>query len=68
MILDKDLITVNGQRVKSAPETCKTYNILYLVQCSICKKNYVGRSVNHLHKRMDGHWSKFYETIDARYH
>ena len=66
MILDKDSITVNGRRVKSAPGTCKTYNIIYLVQCSICKKNYVGRSVNSLHKRMDGHRSKFYEIIDGR--
>ena len=49
MILDKDSITVNGRRVKSAPGTCKNYNIIYLVQCSICKKNYVGRSVNSLH-------------------
>ena len=64
--LDKASITVNGRRVKSAPGTCKTYNIIYLVQCSICKKNYIGRSVNSLHKRMDGHRAKFYEIIDGR--
>ena len=66
MILTKDSISVNGKRVKSAPGNCKTYNIVYLVQCSICKKNYVGRTVNSLHKRMDGHRSKFYEIIDGR--
>jgi hypothetical protein len=27
---------------------------------------YVGRTVNSLHKRMDGHRSKFYEIIDGR--
>ena len=60
------MITVNGRRVKSAPGTCKTYTIIYLVQCSICKKNYLGRSVNNLHKTMDGHRSKFYEIVDGR--
>jgi hypothetical protein len=30
------------------------------------KKNYVGRTVNSLHKRVDGHRSKFYEIIDGR--
>ena len=66
MILSKDSISANGKRIKSAPGNCKTYNIVYLVQCSICKKNYVGRTVNCLHKRMDGHRSKFYEIIDGR--
>ena len=66
MILCKDSITTNGKRIKSAPGSCKTYNIIYLVQCSICKKNYVGRTINSLHKRMDGHRSKFYEIIDGR--
>jgi len=66
MILPKDSISANGKRIKSAPGNCKTYNIIYLVQCSICKKNYVGRTINSLHKRMDGHRSKFYEIIDGR--
>ncbi|KAL5255716.1 hypothetical protein ACHWQZ_G011068 [Mnemiopsis leidyi] len=66
MILSKDSITTNGKRIRSAPGNCKTYNIIYLVQCSICKKNYVGRTINNLHKRMDGHRSKFYEIIDGR--
>ena len=66
MILSKDTISVNGKKIKSAPGTCKTYNIVYLVQCSICKKSCVGRTVNSLHKRLDGHRSKFYEIIDGR--
>ncbi len=66
MIMSKDSIKINGQKAKSAPGTCKTYNVVYLVQCSLCKKAYVGRTVNCLHKRMDGHRSKFYEIIDGR--
>jgi hypothetical protein len=65
MILSKDTIFVNDKKIKSAPGTCKTYNIAYLVQCSICKKNYVGRTVNSLHKRLDGHQLKFHEIIDG---
>ena len=60
LILSKENISVKGKKIESALGTCKTYNIVYLVQCSICKKNYVGRTVNSLHKRLDGHQSKFY--------
>ena len=34
MILDKDSITVNGRRVKSAPGNCKTYNKVKIVNVS----------------------------------
>ena len=66
MILDKPSTTVNGKNVKSAPGTCKTYNIIYLVQCSVCKKGYVGRTVNTLNERMNGHRSKFYDIINGK--
>ena len=66
MIFEEDFTTVNKKKVKSAPGNCKTYNIIYLVQCSMCEKAYVGRSVNSLNVRMDGHRSKFYEIIDGR--
>ncbi|KAL5271569.1 hypothetical protein ACHWQZ_G002006 [Mnemiopsis leidyi] len=36
MILSKETISVNGKKIKSSPGTCKTYNIVYLVKCSIC--------------------------------
>ena len=32
----------------------------------MCNKAYVGRSINCLHVRMDGHRAKFYEIIDGR--
>ena len=65
MILDNDVITVNGRRVRSAPGNCKTYNVIYLVQCSLCDKIYIGRTVNKLHIRLDGHRSKFYEIANG---
>ena len=66
LIIEEEVFTVNGKRVRSAPGSCKTYNIIYLVRCSICGKPYVGRTVNNLHIRMDGHRAKFYEIIDGR--
>ena len=32
----------------------------------MCEKAYVGRSLNSLNVRMDGHRSEFYEIIDGR--
>jgi hypothetical protein len=66
MVLDKDSLCINGKRVRVAPGNCKTYNVIYLVQCTLCEKAYVGRTVNHLHIRLDGHRSKFYEIVDGR--
>ena len=34
---------------------CKSNNVVYLVQCSLCHKAYVGKTVNPLHCRMNGH-------------
>ena len=61
-----DSTKVNGKRVKSAPGSCKTYNIIYLVKCKICEKAYIGRTVNNLHIRMDGHRSKFYDILNGK--
>lgn len=65
MIMDDDVLHVNGRRVRSAPGSCKTYNVIYLVQCSLCNKIYIGRTVNRLHVRMDGHRAKFYEIVNG---
>lgn len=54
---------VNGKRVKSAPGSCTTYNIIYLVLCKICNKPYVGRSVRMLRVRFGEHRRAFYKII-----
>ena len=61
-----DSLRVNGKHVRCAPGNCKTYNIVYLVQCSLCKKAYTGRSVQPLHERINGHRSKYYEILEGR--
>ena len=49
-----------------APGTCKTYNVIYLVLCTICQKVYIGQTVTPLHKRMNSHRSCYYEVIDGK--
>ena len=39
--------------------TCKTANIVYLIECSRCKTQYVGETGNALHLRTNGHRSDF---------
>ena len=37
LLMHADSLRVNGKYVRCAPGNCKTYNIVYLVQCSLCK-------------------------------
>ena len=57
---------VNSKTVKSAPGNCKSYNIIYLVQCSICQKEYVGRTTRFLHVRMREHRKKYYDVLRGK--
>ena len=43
--------------------TCKTSNIIYLIQCRKCKMQYVGETENPLHLRMNGHRSDYYRRL-----
>ena len=43
--------------------TCKTTNIVYLIECRKCGKQYVGETENALHLRMNGHRSDFYRKL-----
>ena len=54
---------INGKKVKAAPGNCLSYNIIYLVQCSICTKAYVGRSTRSLRVRTGEHRTKFYKLL-----
>ena len=40
--------------------TCKTVNVVYLIECSRCRTQYVGETENALHLRMNGHCSDYY--------
>ena len=40
--------------------TCKTSNVIYLIECKKCRKQYVGEAENALHLQMNGHRSDYY--------
>ena len=56
--VDKFNSSVTGKtyRVK-ATANCKTSNVVYVIECKKCKKQYVGETENALHIHMNGHCS-----------
>ena len=57
-------VTVNGQKVNLPTGNCKSKNIIYLAQCNLCVDNYyVGRTVQPLHKRVNGHRQGFANVV-----
>ena len=40
-----------------ATVNCKTSNVLYMIECKQCGKQYVGETENVLHIQMNGHRS-----------
>ena len=53
--------TITGKRYDVIGfATCKTSNVVYLIQCALCKQQYVGMTTQPLHKRMNGHRSDIY--------
>ena len=56
----------NGCKVRTAAATCMTYNIVYLVVCSICGKHYVGRSTRSLRERLGEHRRHYYRACKTK--
>ena len=63
MIDEPNVESINGVPVIPAPGNCKTKNIIYLVTCRLCKKPYIGRTVQPLCDRMSGHRACFYKVL-----
>ena len=63
MTMKKSEVIVANQKIKLLEGSCKTYNTCYLAQCSICDKSYTGRTVNPLHKRINGHRECYKEVL-----
>ena len=42
-----------------ATANCKTSNVVYVIECKRCKKQYVGETENALHIGMNGHRLEF---------
>ena len=60
----KSKIIVNGQKVVLPNGSCKSKNIIYLSKCNLCVDQfYVGRTVQPLCKRVNGHRQSFSNVI-----
>jgi hypothetical protein len=48
--------SVTGREYTGPPKyTCKTENVIYLITCKKCKKQYIGETYRPFHKRMEEH-------------
>ena len=51
----KDHIPRGHSKLKTSKGNCKSRNIIYDARCKICSKDYVGKSTQQCHKRVNGH-------------
>ena len=63
MLIEAPCTEVLDKKVKLSEGSCKTYNLCYLAKCKICDKSYIGRTVDPLHKRINGHRQHFKEIL-----
>ena len=55
---------MNDQKIHLPNGDCKSKNIIYLAQCNLCSdKCYVGRTVQPLNKRVNGHRQGFVNVV-----
>ena len=66
MIFDRQSFRYNDMNVKAGGGSCASYNIVYLVVCSICWKHYVGRSTCCLRTRIGEHRRYYYQIVDNK--
>ena len=63
MISSRERYRYNNKTVKTAEGSCDSYNVVYLVVCSICWKHYVGRTCRHLRARIGEHRRYFLSNL-----
>lgn len=57
-------LKTNGCEVSLPSGNCKSKNVVYLASCKLCTDNsYIGRTVQPLHKRVNGHRSSFNKVV-----
>ena len=67
VVTEKDyVIGFNKEKVKTAQGQCTSRCLIYHASCSICNKRYVGKTVQPLNKRVNGHRSNFYSCLSYR--
>ena len=64
MVSKKDFVVgPNNKRIDTAKSCCKTRNVIYHASCHLCDKCYVGKTIQPLNKRVNGHRGKYYECL-----
>ena len=66
MVSDKEQFSHNDTTVKPVGGTCTSYNIVYLFECRLCGKHYVGRSTRILRTRVGEHRRNFYKVCEDK--
>ena len=54
----------NKKRARTTEGSCSSYNIIYLIVCSLCNKIYIGRSCRALRTRFGEHRRYFYKIVN----
>ena len=62
-LIGENVDEINGCAISTAPGSCKSKNVIYLVSCKLCGKPYTGRTVQYIHNRMSGHRDCFYKVL-----
>ena len=69
MISPNEHYRFNGSNIKTAAGSCSSYNVIYLVVCTLCNKHYIGRSTRPLKTRIGEHRRNYYRIVDTNtYH
>ena len=63
MVSNRNYIESNNVRVDCEGGNCQTRGVVYGATCTICQKVYVGKGVNELRNRLNGHRSCFYNIL-----
>ena len=63
LISNTEFLYHNGCAMKTVGGDCKSWNVVYCFQCKICNIKYVGKTVDPLHERMNGHRHNYYDVL-----
>ena len=63
LISNTESLHHNGREIKTVGGDCKSWNVIYCFQCKLCNIRYVGKTVDPLHCRVNGHRHKYYDVL-----
>ena len=63
LMSEETRLTIGQQSMNCAGGDCKSFNLNYCAQCSICNKAYIGKTVQQLGRRISQHRSPIHEAL-----